>query len=130
MRARARAASWYALWSCPRIRFRAQHPARALELIDVGGAQEDTHIDMVATLLGDVRDGATSAGVKHDLMLVHERILEHGAEDVSARDMISNLAEMNIGLDGNDASLTLISVGVKSQESDRSRTSVLIPLGM
>jgi hypothetical protein len=46
---------------------------------------------VVATLLHDVGDGAASARVEHDLVLVDKRILEHAAKDVSSRNVVTDL---------------------------------------
>lgn len=49
------------------------------------------HLDAVGALLGDVGDGAHSARVHHDLVVVDERVLVDLAKDVAARDVVADL---------------------------------------
>ena len=66
-------------------------------------------------------------------MVVHERILVDLAEDVASRYVVSDLGKIAFNLNSPlDVHMrhTLKFIGSKSQESDLSRASVLIPLGI
>jgi hypothetical protein len=52
---------------------------------------KSTNVNVVATLFHDVGDGAASARVEHDLVLVDKRVLEHAAKDVSSRNVVTDL---------------------------------------
>lgn len=52
---------------------------------------QDDIVDGVCSLLGDVCDGTTSSGSKHDSMLVQEGVLVYVSIDIATCDMISDL---------------------------------------
>ena len=50
-----------------------------------------SYIDMVATRLRDVRDGSECARAEHNLVLVNEGVLVHAPEDVTSRNVVTDL---------------------------------------
>jgi hypothetical protein len=62
-----------------------------LELLALEFDLEDLLVDGVASSLGDTGDGTASSGRKKDLVVVEQRVLPDGTENVTTGDVVANL---------------------------------------
>lgn len=83
----AKAASWCVATSCPGIPFPRQCPAISAKS---GAKSSNTHVHGVRALLSDARDGTHSSWGKHDLVVVHKRVLVDRAKDVTASNVVAD----------------------------------------
>jgi hypothetical protein len=56
-----------------------------------GGGIEQTHIDRITSFLGDVGDRTQCARREHDFVAIYKRVFINAAEDISSRDVVSDL---------------------------------------
>lgn len=57
----------------------------------MGEEIKQTDINCVASFLGDVCDRTQRARRKHDFVAIYKRVLINATEDISSRDVVSDL---------------------------------------
>jgi hypothetical protein len=89
-RGRATIASWYAWRFFLQTRFPTRHPGvRSIRWLD--GGIKPTYVDRVTSFLGDVGDRTQRTRGEHRFMAIDKRVFINATEDVSSRDVVSNL---------------------------------------
>ena len=73
-----------------------------------------THVYCVTSFLSDVCDCAKGSWRQHDFVFIYQRVFPDSAEDVTPRDMVTNLADSKSKLSLGDQELTLKFTGSKS----------------
>ena len=90
-------------------------------------SRRNTHVDVVAPLLGDPGDGTHSSRADHDPVVVDERVLVDGTENISTRDVVPDLC-MQHEASISDASFSRTPVRRRDDWTDGVFARVKVPL--